>query len=197
MGFSQQKQCYLKQLAAGKDKSKKGYIDGEIKELVEAINMLDDYYTTSSCAGRIMLYSVSPKRKKNETAWLFVSHTTITPAQLKSSIMNLGGLPNDVVYFRFEPLILHVVCRNQTAAEKLLQICNSSGLKHSGIISLKNRIILEIIGNDRLDAPIAANGRLVLGDDALVLYINDANKKMERNNIRIKNLVRVFLCPRI
>ena len=39
------------------DASRKGSIDAPISELVEYINKQEDYYTTSSCSGRIILFS--------------------------------------------------------------------------------------------------------------------------------------------
>src|SRR3989338_2309734 len=146
--FNKQKQKYLADLTSGKpDKSKKGFIDAEIKDLVEAINVHPDYYTTSSCSGRILLYTASEARKKNETEWIFVSHDAVAEEVIRKALLTL---PSGVVFFRFEPLILHVACRDLVAAERLLQICNASGLKHSGAISLGERIIIESIGNDRL-----------------------------------------------
>lgn len=185
MDFLQQKQTYLKQLAAGTDKSKKGCIDEEIKELVDAINSAEEYYTTSSCAGRILLYTPSAARKKNETQWLFVSHTFVSFSDFMAA---LKKLPEETVFFRFEPLILHVVCKDIAAAERLLQICNASGLKHSGAISFSKRIIVEVIGNDWLDAPIATKEKLLLSEEALQLFLADANEKMKKNFERIERL---------
>ncbi len=186
MDFDKQKQKYLAELESDlRDKSKKGFIDAEIKDLVAAINVHADYYTTSSCAGRILLYSISPDRKKNETEWIFVSHQEVLLSEIveKLKTISLG-----IVFFRFEPLILHVVCRDLGAAERLLQICNTAGLKHSGAISLGERIVVEIIGNDRLDAPVAKDGNILITSDGISHFVFDANEKMKRNLERIERL---------
>ena len=187
MDFQQQKQRYLAELASGeRDKSKKGFIDAEIKALVDEINAFPSYYTTSSCSGRILLYSISSDRKKNQTEWIFVSHNIVSFSELKKTTEKL---PQEIVFFRFEPLILHVVCCDLAAAEGLLQLCNDSGLKHSGAISLGERIVVEIIGNDRLDAPIAKDGKLLLTDEAFSFFVADANEKMKRNLERIERVL--------
>lgn len=49
--FSAQKQAAF----AGQDLSRKGSVDEAIKELVEFINSLDQYFTTSSCSGRVLV----------------------------------------------------------------------------------------------------------------------------------------------
>ncbi|MBW2966012.1 hypothetical protein KY342_02835, partial [Candidatus Woesearchaeota archaeon] len=51
MQFENQKKTFLKKI----DKSKKGGIDKEIIPLVNKINNSRNYYTTSSCSGRIVL----------------------------------------------------------------------------------------------------------------------------------------------
>ena len=50
-GFSKLKEHSLSKI----DKSKKNSIDKNIKSLINIINKSDDYYTTSSCSGRIVL----------------------------------------------------------------------------------------------------------------------------------------------
>ena len=55
--FSTQKQAAF----AGKDLSRKGSVDEPIKDLVEFINSLDSYFTTSSCSGRIIVFADSPE----------------------------------------------------------------------------------------------------------------------------------------
>lgn len=187
MTFDQQKQKYHEELHSGlRDKSKKGFIDEEIVALVETINNCIEYYTTSSCSGRILLYSTSPDRKKNETKWLFVSHTLVKEEEeIKELLMKTH---EDIVFFRFEPLILHIVCRDLGAAERLLQKCNAAGLKHSGAISLGERIVVEIVGNDRLDAPVANGGNILITGEGLSYYVSDANEKMRRNFERIERL---------
>lgn len=42
---------------SGQDFSRKGSVDEPIRELVELINSQDQYFTTSSCSGRIIVLS--------------------------------------------------------------------------------------------------------------------------------------------
>ena len=39
------------------DLSRKGSVDGPIRELIDYINAQDSFYTTSSCSGRIAVFS--------------------------------------------------------------------------------------------------------------------------------------------
>lgn len=46
------------------DKSKKGSVDAPITELVNYINKLEDYCTTSSCSGRFAVFCASYDEEK-------------------------------------------------------------------------------------------------------------------------------------
>jgi len=161
------------------DKSKKGFVDEPILKLVNLINSKKDYYTTSSCSGRIVVTAFSDDMKKNKTKWLFVSH-----ALIKKNQFNLK-LVRELTYLRFEPFIIHIVAKDIDCATKLLQSAKDIGLKRAGIISAKNRIVLEIIGHDWLVAPIAKDNNLLIDKDYLKFLIKEANIKFRNNQKRI------------
>ncbi|KAL9625632.1 MAG: hypothetical protein Q9160_000345 [Pyrenula sp. 1 TL-2023] len=105
--FQQKKDQILAELAVPTaeytDASPKGSVDEEIRDLIDFVNALEGYVTTSSCAGRITVYaegqkkarahkdSSSPSRSRPETAttggkggggrWLFVSHEPVDSRQ--------------------------------------------------------------------------------------------------------------------
>ncbi len=174
MTFDHDKKVFL-----GKaDKSTKGSIDDEIKPLCDMINSLDDYYTTSSCAGRAMLIKMPASGKKNEAEWLFVSHDKTDSKQLISA---LSSVPEDSVWFRYEPFILHVAARTVEHAVKLLNLVHDLGIKRAGIISISNKIVLEIIGNEHIDAIVSKQGKMLVDDNYINILVDDANKKRDRN----------------
>lgn len=176
------------------DKSKKGSIDKPVVELIKAINSMKDYYTTSSCSGRMMEFLLPESWKKHEVKWLFVSHhgtDAQTEKKLLSEIKTLSKV-KETVYFRYEPLILHLVARDIESAKKIINIANKVGFKHSGIISMANRIIVEIIGTDRLDVPIAADKKVLVTEDYFKFLLIEANKKHKRNIKRINDFVKAI-----
>jgi tRNA wybutosine-synthesizing protein 3 len=170
------------------DFSKKGSIDKKIISLIDKINSKSEYYTTSSCSGRIML--MSEGKTKKDANWIFVSHDKITFSPLKNA---LKKIPKQTVWFKFEPMILHVCCDSPESAEKILESAKSSGFKHSGIMNLKGRIIVEIRGTDFISAPIAFNGKISFKEDYLKTLVKEANIKMKRNDEKInkfsKNII--------
>jgi len=80
MTFIHDKKTFLEKA----DKSKKGEVDEQINDLVNKINSNPNYYTTSSCAGRIVL--ITKVGNKYEAEWLFSSHNKISYDELVNSL---------------------------------------------------------------------------------------------------------------
>jgi tRNA wybutosine-synthesizing protein 3 len=165
------------------DKSKKGEIDKPIKKLVDIINKKQDYYTSSSCSGRIILFSKPKSGKKQDTKWLFVSHEKANFSQLKKQI----NPTKDQLWLRQESFILHVCCRTLEDAKKLLNLCEKAGLKRAGIHSLK-KIMVEIINTPYLNTIIGEKNEILVSDRFLKAWLNQANINMEKNIVKIDNL---------
>lgn len=181
--FNKEKQIQLSR----SDLSKKGSIDLKIKTLVDKINSKNDYYTTSSCSGRIML--LTEGKTKKDAEWIFVSHNKAKLSEIKKAIKKL---PKETLWFKFEPMILHVCCNSIDSAQKLAELAKQSGFKHSGIMSSGKRIIAEIRGTDFISAPIAFSGRMAVDNDYLKRSLIEANKKIERNESKIKKFMACF-----
>ncbi len=188
--FDAQKEKYLKELASAKrDRSKKGDVDTEIVPLLDAINAQDDYYTTSSCAGRIDLFVEPASGKKHEGDWRFVSHAE---AKEKELLAALGDLPPQTVWFRMEGAILHVCCRTMDAADRFLKVCKAAGWKHSGVTGTSPRIMVEATTSERMDVPIAKEGALFVPERFVAFLVKEANKKLSRTREKVRRLGKAF-----
>ncbi len=167
------------------DKSKKGNIDKGALKLVNIINSKADYYTTSSCAGRIVLLEKFSKNK-NECRWLLVKHSKVSAKEILA-ISESYNKKNDV-WFKQEPLILHVRCKDLSAAQKFLEIARKV-FKRAGIISLNQRkIMIEVIGNERIET-IVANRNITIDKNYLEELVEYANKNFSENKKKIERLI--------
>lgn len=178
MNFPNNKKTYL----AKSDKSKKGDIDIKIIPLLETINALSDYYTTSSCSGRVYLWKGTGK--KSETQWLRVSHDIIQEEFFACS--EKGGL----VWLRLEGMILHVACENLQAAHALLEKARKF-YKKSCILSASSKIIVEIRGSEFMEMPLYRDGELLFSGDFSWLkeIINQKLEKMWKDMEKFKKTV--------
>jgi len=161
----------------------RGRVDREVLHILNFINSLDGYFTTSSCAGRIVLIKTPEDLKKQEDVFLFKSHQIVKFEDIWKAILeNYKKYEN--IWFKQEPFILHIVCKDLRHANALLKISSRVGLKHSGIISLKkNKIVIEIIGNEKIETIVSKNGRILVNEEYLKELVNEANKKLLRSRI--------------
>ncbi len=178
--FQQRKEDILKKA----DKSSKKSWDKKIKKLCDKINKLDNYYTTSSCSGRLVV--MLDKKQKESGLFLNVYHDLIKFKKFKNNLDKLGVI--ELVKFKQEPPILHVHCKTLKDAQILLRKAQLAGWKKSGIISSGKRFILEMSGTDRLEFLLMNKGRILVTNPYLELVIKRCNENLKSGWEKIKKL---------
>jgi len=175
-----------KEFLGKNDKSRKKSIDEKIRKLVDKINSFDGFFTTSSCAGRVLLLAIPESNKKNEVEYLFCSHKKIKFNDVKK---NISEFPKNDVWFKSQPAILHVACSNMDTALKMLNLARDIGFRRSGIISItKNKVFLELVSTEKIDAIIGKNGKALIDDDYFKILVEEGNKKLEKTWEKIDKL---------
>lgn len=180
--FDQKKSSILKEIGVtspdSPDASPKGTIDVLCLPIMEVINSHPDMVTTSLCSGRVSVFLEGIKKetqvgaKGNEGRWLFVTHH---PEELPNWFKSIDFKYQDTIptsenqryiLFKFEPLILHVKCRDQQSANLLYSTAMGCGYRESGIGS--NNIV-GIRTSMRLDIPIGC-----MSGDSLVSFVSES-----------------------
>ena len=172
MNFKQQKSQQLSK----QDKSNEGSWDLKIRGLCNKINKNSNYYTTSSCAGRIVLLKGEIDKQPN--AFLFKTHKTTTLKQIKQALQNIKDY-NGLVEFKQSPCILHIACNSIDKAQELVTKAKLAGWKYSGIMSTKRNMV-ELHSTEHMDFPIMLNKKVLVDDDFLKIAIEESNKRLER-----------------
>lgn len=151
MGFSQDKKRALNRLEASKNVKD---VDEEAMPVLDAINSIDGFYTTSSCLGRATILEGSGK--KHEMRILGKWHQKPAFEQLIRAFKPISGIAR----LKYEGPILHVMAKDIGLAQSMLGIFLDCGFKRSGIKSIRpQRLALEAVSTESLDAPIAIDGR--------------------------------------
>lgn len=183
------------------DKSKKGSIDKAIIELLNNINRSDNYFSLSSCSGRIVIYEHETMfMSKKEYTVLFSTHEKLTEADIKL-IKNIIYTSEKELWIKVEPLILHIGCKNLELASRLINFANNLGFRHSGVVGISliksksenkkvKKIVVEIKGNYIINAPM-------IKDELYLNYIlKEANRYFNLNSkdinkfeIKINNII--------
>ena len=183
MNFEKQKESVMKKF---REAIEKGEVDKPILMDLIKVNKLKDVYTTSSCAGRIIL--LHDLGSKKYSYFIAKWHETVDENEFLDKIEKLRSKERELrgkIWLKQDPFILHISARNLEVAKKIIDVCFEVGFKHSGIISIaKDRVVVEINGLDRMSIPIFDErfGFLV-DNDTLLKFLRIANEKLERNAI--------------
>jgi len=178
--FDQKKASILLEISSNStdspDASPKGTIDELCLPIIEAINSKQHMVTTSSCSGRVSVFLEGIKNvdlgdtkigaKGNEGRWIFVTHDPKLLGKWYESVEFVydSEYTTDIntryILFKFEPLILHVKCRDDPTAQQLYNVAMGCGFRESGIGS-NNNVAIRI--SIKLDIPIGYlhKGKLV------------------------------------
>lgn len=166
------------------DKSSIGKWDIKIKILCDKLNKRKEYYTTSSCGGRVVL--IKSLDEKAENVFLFRTHEKIKFDELKKALKDIDY--NGLIEFQQTTCILHVACKTLDDAQKLVNKAKLAGWKHSGIMATGKRIIVELHSTEKMSFPIISGRKILVDDNFLKLIVKQANNKLERTWDKIERL---------
>ena len=183
--FDNNKEKTLKKMLSN-DKSNKGSVDKPIKALVDKINSLEDYYTTSSCSGRVIVIKVPRNGKKKDAEFLYRTHESADKKKIINCLKNLKT--DESVWFRQEPAIIHVAARTMNDASKFLRIARPIGFKRGGLFEVDKRFLMELVSTERIDAILVRDGEILVSDKYIEIIVSEANKRLERTWEKTKKL---------
>ena len=155
------------------DKSPQGFYDEDIISLLNIINK--KYQTTSSCSGRITLLKGN---KKGNVEWIYKTHKSA----FASKIYNLLQKYKQLRFF-YEPLIIHIQCKDEKESNNLLKLLQSNGFKKTCLLSFRNYTV-QI--NDTGSMETILTNKLPL--NYIKLLTTEANKRLKKTKDNIKKL---------
>ena len=157
-------------------------VDPGILPVLDIINESKDYYTSSSCFGRIVLLEIPSIGDKKEAEFLGKWHRTINIDELLSASKKAK---TGQIWLLSQSPIIHVTAITDTAADKLLKTAISSGFKNSGVKSLGKKVVVEVCSTERLDAPVGKDGSLFCNKEYLQLLVELANEIMKKSTLKL------------
>jgi len=189
--FEFYKELFYKKWLEAKNKKE---VDEQIIGLIELINKHEDFYTTSSCYGRITL-SISPlNAKKYDHKFLAKWHYKVSFEEfIKVIRLWENNIRKDILWLKVYPFILHVGVRNLEKAYKLVKVGIEAGMKESGIFELGKRIMVRIEGVDKLEVALGKDGNLWVNEEFLRKELEVANSRFMRNVNKIIRFTKGFL----
>lgn len=160
-------------------------VDKKIIPLLEVLNKSDNYFTTSSCAGRIVLMEIPAIGDKKNAVFLGKWHRKIAKSEF---LKELEKAKKGQLWLLAQSPIIHIVSKTYGDAENLLRIGISSGFKNSGLKSIGKKIVIEICSTERFDMPIGKDGKVYCNEEYIEYLLDIANDMIERSNLKLDRL---------
>ena len=168
-----------------------GYADADIVDLIECVFQTDNYFTTSSCSGRIVVLDAMYPWLRNEAYIVLKKHTTIEVNEVASLISSQRPL-NRYWLISSGPII-HFVARSLEAAIELIKNVRPMGFKHSGIISLNPAgVVVELVSGTWTSFLLMDSNGFVIEPSALPRIVAIANEILLEGKRRLNNLKTYF-----
>ncbi|RLF43994.1 MAG: hypothetical protein DRN17_05280 [Thermoplasmata archaeon] len=168
-------------------------VDKKAIPIIEKLNGIDEFFTTSSCSGRIAIMELPSIGNKIDARFLGKWDDKIKIQDIKNALENAE---KGEIWMLAQPPIFHVSASDVNAASKLIKVAKQSGFKNSGIRSIGKRVTVEVRSTEEVDAPLGIDGKLICDEKYLSLLVSIANEIMERakNKLSIleKNLSTEF-----
>lgn len=164
--------------------------DSAIIPLCRFLNGLPEFFTASSCSGRITVLELDEQENKRESAFFYKKHGKIS-AETVWKRVHEKSMNN--LWFKQEPFILHLGTNSLENANRLLECCREAGIKRAGIMVAKpGKFVLEIIGTQGMAIPIKQKNKVLVEKKFFAFLSKQANKKLEANFVRLKRFETVL-----
>lgn len=117
---------------------REGKADEALIPLCGFVSGTRNFFTSSCCSGRILLLQLSKDEKKLGTKFHRKWHNVVKPKEVWAA---LKEKTSNEVWFKMEPIILHLGTNTLENANIVLETMKRAGVKRGGIIVAKPRKI--------------------------------------------------------
>jgi len=158
-------------------------VDKKAIPIIEKLNGIDEFFTTSSCSGRIAIMELPSIGNKIDARFLGKWDDKIKIQDIKNALENAE---KGEIWMLAQPPIFHVSASDVNAASKLIKVAKQSGFKNSGIRSIGKRVTVEVRSTEEVDVPLGIDGKLLCDEKYLSLLVSIANEIMDRIEKKLK-----------
>ncbi len=164
---------------------KQGKVDPQIESLCSFVNSTKNFFTSSSCSGRILLIEKVGARKIDNffhRKW----HRLIKLDELEEGV---NAETQGELWFRVDPFILHLGCADLASAKVALAAMKRAGVKRGGILVAEDgKFLLEFQGTSVMSFPVKFQDKVLVNGVFLEFVLDRANKLLSDNYKRLSLL---------
>jgi tRNA wybutosine-synthesizing protein 3 len=162
--------------------------DEEIADILQKINARADYYTTSSCSGRIVLILLPEIGAKREAVFLGNWHRAVERVEVLAAMEDAPFAEGELWLLAQSPII-HVACRTVEKAGVLLRLALDAGFKYSGMKGIARDtgiVVVEMLSTERMDVPVASRDKVLVDEAYVGFIVTKANFVLHRGKEKLK-----------
>lgn len=156
-----------------------GKVDDRMIPLVEFIFSKPDYFTTTTCSGRILLLNLDSKELKKPDSFFAKWHEI---PEFKEVWKALNKKSSQDLWFKQEPFVMVVGTSSIENAKKIMVICRNNGVKKAGIMACEEgRFLIEIMGSHYISFLAKQDSKILVEKEFLEKQFETACKKLKMN----------------
>lgn len=164
--------------------------DRQIIPLCRFVSKTKHFFTSSSCAGRIILLQLPKGESKKDASFHRKWHRIVREKEI------LEGIDEETsgeLWFKLDPFILHIGADSLENAKRVLAAMAKAGVKRGGIVVAKpGKFLVELQGSQGIAFPVK-KGKKVLAEKEYMKYVLErANEKLGKNYALLKRLEKEF-----
>ncbi len=169
---------------------KEGKADKQMHSMCRFVASTKDFFTSSSCAGRIILLELPFDENKKDASFHRKWHRRVKEKELWQGI---EGKTKGELWFKLDPFILHIGANTPENAGKILSCMKKAGIKRGGIIVAKEgKFLAEMQGTQAIAFPVKKGGKILVETEFMKYVLERANKKLEKNYLLLKKLEKIL-----
>lgn len=162
-------------------------IDPLMIDISNYISTTKEFFTTSTCSGRITLMDLDENEKKREGAFFRKWHRTVTFNEVWEGICDETNTGN--VWFKQDGLVMLIGTNTMENAKHVLNVVHNLGIKRVGINHFEpGKIHIELFGTHHMSAPVKKGKEILVEKKYVKELVELANKKWKLNNQLLKKL---------
>ncbi|HIH21627.1 MAG: hypothetical protein J4478_04400 [Candidatus Diapherotrites archaeon] len=156
---------------------KEGKVDKKMIHLVEFLFSKQDYFTTSTCSGRILLIQLDEKETKREGAFFAKWHSL---PKFEEVWKELQKKSKENLWFKQEPFVIVIGTSSLENAKHLMGVCRNNGVKKVGIMAAEEgKFLIEIMGSQYLSFLAKEKSKILVEKEFFKKQFQTACKKLK------------------
>jgi len=164
-------------------------VDKRVIPIISLINDDENYVTTSSCAGRMVMMQLPTVGDKKQAMFLGRWHRHVEFSEVRDALEKYS---KGQLWFIAQSPIFHIAVKSIDAADDLVKLGIGAGFKHSGFKSIKTNTIVELCSTERMDVPLGINDKCIVSEKYLLMIVKLGNDLLLRSQKKLDRLQKIF-----